>query len=48
LREGKHGRNEAGEREQVRAELKKDLGVWAGDVGGLLGVHADVGQRWLR
>jgi hypothetical protein len=27
---------------------KKSWGAWAGDVGGPLGVHADVGQRRLR
>jgi hypothetical protein len=47
-KEGKRGRNEAGEREQVRAGLKKELAVWAGDVGCLLGVRTDVGQRRLQ
>jgi hypothetical protein len=43
-REGERGQNEAGERERVRAGLKKELGR----VAGLLGVHARVGQRQLR
>jgi hypothetical protein len=31
----------------VRARIKNELGEWAGNVAGLLGVHARVGQWWF-
>jgi hypothetical protein len=49
-RETKSGRNEAGEGERVRAGLKRELGVWVGDVAGFLGVRAcrsAVVARWI-
>jgi hypothetical protein len=33
-------RNEVWERVRVRAELKRELGAWAGDMAGDLGVRA--------
>jgi hypothetical protein len=42
-RDGESGRNETGERERVRAGLKREMGAWACDVVGVLGVRA----RWL-
>jgi hypothetical protein len=40
MREGERGRNEAEERERVWAGLKRELGAWASDVAGVLGVRA--------
>jgi hypothetical protein len=41
-REGESRRNEAGERERVRARLKRKLGAWVGDMARVLGMRA----RW--
>jgi hypothetical protein len=47
-RVGESVRNEAGERERVRAGLKKSWGAWVSDMGSLHDARVDVGQRRLQ